>query len=38
MDFLGFEVLTAVDVKNSIFWDIIPYSPLIFKPHLRAAC
>jgi hypothetical protein len=26
--FVGFEVLTAVVVKNSIFWDIAPYSPL----------
>jgi hypothetical protein len=26
--FVGFEVLTAVVVKSSIFWDIIPCSPL----------
>jgi hypothetical protein len=24
----GFEVLTAVIIKSSIFWDITPYSPL----------
>jgi hypothetical protein len=26
--FVGFEVLTAVVMKSSIFWDITPCSPL----------
>jgi hypothetical protein len=26
--FIGFEVLTAVVMKNTIFWDITPCSPL----------
>jgi hypothetical protein len=25
---LGFEVLTAVSMKSTIFWDITPRSPL----------
>jgi hypothetical protein len=25
---VGFEVLTAVAMKSSIFWDITPYGPL----------
>jgi hypothetical protein len=29
MNYVGFEVLTAVVIKSSIFWDIKPYSPLI---------
>jgi hypothetical protein len=28
MDSVGFEVLTAVVMKNSTFWDIMPCSPL----------
>jgi hypothetical protein len=28
MYYVGFEVLTAVDVKSKIFWDITPCSPL----------
>jgi hypothetical protein len=28
---LGFEVLTAVVMKSSIFWDIKPCSPLKFN-------
>jgi hypothetical protein len=27
-DYVGFEVLTAVTMKNSIFWDITPHSPV----------
>jgi hypothetical protein len=27
-DFVGFEFLTAVVIKSSIFWDIMPYSSL----------
>jgi hypothetical protein len=26
--FVGFEVLTAVIMRNSIFWDVTPFSPL----------
>jgi hypothetical protein len=26
--FIGFEVLAAVVMKNSIFWDVTPCSPL----------
>jgi hypothetical protein len=26
--FVGFEVLTAVVMKSSVFWDITPCSPL----------
>jgi hypothetical protein len=26
--YIGLEVLTAVLMKSSIFWDLIPYSPL----------
>jgi hypothetical protein len=40
---LGFEVVTAVVMKSSIFWDITPYSPLkvshrfggIFRLHIQ---
>jgi hypothetical protein len=28
MDYAGFEVLTAVVMKSSIFWDIMPCGPL----------
>jgi hypothetical protein len=28
MDCAGFEVLTAVDMKSTIFWDITPCCPL----------
>jgi hypothetical protein len=28
---VGFEVLTAVVMKNAIFWDITPYSALKLK-------
>jgi hypothetical protein len=28
MIYAGFEVLTAVVMKSTIFWDITPYSPL----------
>jgi hypothetical protein len=27
-EFVGFEILTAVVVKNTIFWDITPCIPL----------
>jgi hypothetical protein len=29
--YVGFEVLTAVVTKSSIFWDIMLYSPLEFN-------
>jgi hypothetical protein len=29
--FVGFEVLTAVVMKSTIFWDITPCSPLKFN-------
>jgi hypothetical protein len=29
---VGFEVLTAVVMKSSVFWDITPCSPLKVKP------
>jgi hypothetical protein len=25
--FVGFEVVTAVVIKSTVFWDITPYSP-----------
>jgi hypothetical protein len=28
---LGIEVLTAVAVKSTVFWDITPYNPVIHK-------
>jgi hypothetical protein len=28
LDLIGFEVLTSVIMKSTIFWDITPYSPL----------
>jgi hypothetical protein len=28
MEFVGLEVLTPVVIKSSIFWDIMPSSPL----------
>jgi hypothetical protein len=31
LDFVGFEVFTAVVVKSFIFWDMTPCSPLIFN-------
>jgi hypothetical protein len=37
--YIGFEVLTAVDMKStsttSIFWDITPCSPLKFNRRFR---
>jgi hypothetical protein len=32
---VGFEVLTAVLIKSSVFWDITPCSPLKVKPTFR---
>jgi hypothetical protein len=28
IDFIGFEVLTAVMMKNIVFYDVAPYSPV----------
>jgi hypothetical protein len=33
--YVGFEVLTAVIMRNSIFWDITPCSPLKVRPRFR---
>jgi hypothetical protein len=35
---VGFEILTAVVLKSSIFWDIIPCSPLNVNQHFRGTC
>jgi hypothetical protein len=29
--YVGFEVLTAVVMKSTIFWDVTPCSPLSFR-------
>jgi hypothetical protein len=36
--FVGFEVLTAVVMSNSIFWDITPCSPLKDNRRLGGTC
>jgi hypothetical protein len=35
---IGFEVPTAVTMKNSTFWDIAQHSPVSVNPCLREAC
>jgi hypothetical protein len=35
---LGFEVLTAVVMKSSIFWDITPYVPFKINRHFGGTC
>jgi hypothetical protein len=35
MTYVGFQVLTAVVMKSSIFWDIMPYSPLKVNRRFR---
>jgi hypothetical protein len=35
---VGLEVLTAVVMKSSIFWDIKPCSLLKFNRHFRGIC
>jgi hypothetical protein len=35
--YVGFEVRTVVVMKSSIFWDIMPCSPLIDNRHLGGA-
>jgi hypothetical protein len=34
----GFEVLTVVIMKSSIFWDITPYSPLKIDQRFGGTC
>jgi hypothetical protein len=34
-EFLGFEVLTAVVMKSTVFWDITPCSPLKVNRRFR---
>jgi hypothetical protein len=34
----GFEVLTAVVMKSSVFWDITPYNPLKVNRCFRGTC
>jgi hypothetical protein len=35
---IRFEVLTAVDMKRSIFWNIMPCSPLKVNWHFGGTC
>jgi hypothetical protein len=35
---IKFDVLTAVVMKSSVFWDITPYSLLKINQHLRGIC
>jgi hypothetical protein len=35
---LGFEVLTAVVMKSSVFWDIMPCSLLKVNQHFGGTC
>jgi hypothetical protein len=35
---VGFEVLTAVVIKSSIFWDIAAYSPLKIYQRFGGTC
>jgi hypothetical protein len=36
--YVGFEVLTAVVMKRTIFWDITPCSPLKVNQRLGRTC
>jgi hypothetical protein len=36
--FAGFEVLTAVVMKSSLFWDITPCCPLEVNRRFRGTC
>jgi hypothetical protein len=38
LDEVGFEVLTAVVRKISIFWDVTPYIPANVKRCFRGKC
>jgi hypothetical protein len=35
---VGFEVITAVVIKSSSFWDITPCSPLKVNRHFGGTC
>jgi hypothetical protein len=35
---VGFEVLTAVVMKSSVFWDKMPCSPLKINRHFGGTC
>jgi hypothetical protein len=35
---VGFEVLTAVIMRNSVFWDITPFSSLQFNQRSGEIC
>jgi hypothetical protein len=35
LNFVGFEILTAVVMKSSVFWDMTPCSPLKVKQNSR---
>jgi hypothetical protein len=35
---VGFEVLRAGVMQNSIFWDLTPYSPFTIKGRFRGIC
>jgi hypothetical protein len=37
-DYVGLEVLTAVIMKSSIFWNIAPCSPLKVNRHFGGTC
>jgi hypothetical protein len=37
-NYVGFEVLTAVVMKSSIFWDIRPWSPLKINRRFGGTC
>jgi hypothetical protein len=36
--YVGFEVLTEVVMKSSVFWDIMPYSPLKVNRRIEGKC
>jgi hypothetical protein len=35
---VGLEVLMTIVMKNSVFWDITPYSPLKVNRHFGGMC
>jgi hypothetical protein len=35
---VGFEILTAVVITSSFFWDIMPYSPLKVNGRVGGTC
>jgi hypothetical protein len=35
---IGIEVLTAVVVESTIYWDIMPCGPLKVNRHLEGTC